>query len=322
MLKRFAKNVLIALLLILVGSRLVYAEIKNYQYDGKMPFVQMMLTMMTAMGILDRIPTNGRYGRYGGSGFSNSPWTQPYLNGGGWGGNALNNTGFDGPWGNPSWGVLPPESYALDGWVNESWENSVWNSQRQAPQSNTAPPQNVDAQQYPSGNAHSASPLARIAPPNQSNQPNQQSRQGQPTQSYRQGPEQYSSNPTTSPLNNVIRQKPCVTDDCGLKKPSLNGLWVSRDGEMLGIKNNDYLWSDGASRHLTGKIKMQNEYLLTSVDGHEQLMRFKYKLSGDYLLTMQPDGQVREFTRMSPGQYQSYNRDYQPGLYPNNYQGY
>jgi len=176
--------------------------------------------------------------------------------------------------------------------------------------SNNTPAQNTPAQNTPAQqNQNNAvqprpSPLARLAQPNQA--PRNDSRQ-YPQQS------QSRSQPTT-------KQKPCITDFCGLKKPNLNGLWVSENGEMLGIKNKSYLWSDGASRYLTGKLKTQNEFLLASVDGHQQVMRFKYKLSGNYLLTMQPGGEIREFTRMSAQQYQNYNKGYMQNPV-NNYTG-
>jgi len=91
----------------------------------------------------------------------------------------------------------------------------------------------------------------------------------------------------------------------------LKGLWVAQNGELLGINNQKFLWSDGTERYITGQIKIQNEYLLARVEGKEQLMRFKYKLAGDHLLTMQPDGVIREFIRMSPEQF-----------YGNYYDGY
>ncbi|MCK4834183.1 MAG: hypothetical protein KAT12_05375, partial [Gammaproteobacteria bacterium] len=87
------------------------------------------------------------------------------------------------------------------------------------------------------------------------------------------------------------------------KKPNMNGLWVAQNGEMLGVNNHRFLWSDSTKRYLTGQIKIQNEYLLMQVDDKDQLMRFKYKLARDHLLTMQPSGEIREFVRMSPGQY-------------------
>jgi len=121
-------------------------------------------------------------------------------------------------------------------------------------------------------------------------------RQGQPQKSqtgkYRSGP-----------VNPGVVQKPCVTEFCGLKIPSLNGLWVAQDGEILGVNQNRYLWSDGESRYLTGYIKIQNEYLLASVDDHDKVMQFKYKLAGDHLLTMEPDGSIHEFIRMPVNQY-------------------
>lgn len=312
MLKAGKKTVVTALLLMMLSSQVLGGETKLYQYDGKLPFVQMMLNMMTAMGILDRLPSNGRYGFMGGSSSG--------MNGAGWG--------------SPDWGVLPVESYTrspygynaygarqnnaswsrgeLDGWVNEPWENSAWNAQAkkstmakpdQVSQAaplvqnfnyNTAAPKTENQNSaMPSNTATRPSPLEKIAP------------------QYRQPP---LNAPPSNQINNQAyqaainkpRQKPCITDFCGLKKPNLNGLWVAQDGEMLGIKNNQYLWSDSNSRYLTGQIKIQNEYLVANVDGYNRLMRFKYKLAGNRLLTMQPDGKVREFVRMRGEQYSQY----------------
>ena len=157
------------------------------------------------------------------------------------------------------------------------------------------------------------SPLAKLMPPNA----NQQYR----NQPYPQNPGQAArpAQKKQSPLSKRTKSKPavtqgaCVTEFCGLKIPNLNGLWVAQSGEMLGIKNNRYLWSDGDSRYLTGQLKIQNEYLVANVDGHEKLMRFKYKLAGNQLMTMQPDGVIREFVRMPRDQYLNYNRNYGSG---------
>lgn len=306
MLKLFAKNMLFVLLLMTGSSQLVSADVRNYQYDGKMPFVQMMLDMMSAMGILDRVPAHGAYGRYGRSRYSNSPWSRLFLkgnnwngwNGNNWGGNSLDGT----PWGDPGWGVLPSESYALnDGWVNESWERSSWNPQRQMAQADNA---------YRGNNISLGDTMSQTRSP--------QTRWVQPEQPRMQASTKHSTRRSNTPSDNELKQKPCVTDFCGLKKPDLNGLWVSDTGEMLGIKNNSYLWSDGDSRYLTGRIKVQNKYLRTSIDGHPQLMHFKYKHSGDHLLTKGENGKVREFVRMSAAQYYYYNQGYDG----NSYQGY
>ncbi len=136
MLNARKKTVIAALLLVFLSGQVARAEVKLYQYDGKLPFVQMMLNMMVAMGILDRLPSNGRYGLgaypssswgglsnpyaralalrgfspgssfaspYGNNPFMSSPWLQSP-----WSSSAIN--GAD--WGSPNWGVLPVESYA------------------------------------------------------------------------------------------------------------------------------------------------------------------------------------------------------------------
>ena len=62
----------------------MHAEIKNYQYDGKLPFVQMMLNMMVAMGILDRVPMGGIYNRYGQYGMPNNRYAGLWSRGSSW----------------------------------------------------------------------------------------------------------------------------------------------------------------------------------------------------------------------------------------------
>jgi len=343
MLKPRYNSLLAALLLTAMSSQTVQAQTKVYQYDGKLPFVQMMLNMMVAMGILDRLPANGAYGGYS----SSSPWSRqsnPYSR-------ALAMQGMssgplaDSPWGSPGWGVLPVDSYTrqysnydqpgysqawsstdLDGWVNEPWDSSVWNEDAKTPvvssskMKSTPPVQqavplvqnfnyNVPANtsnqvsQAPSSQVRASqprqSPLAKLAQP--TGPVNRANRQ------QIQQPNRRQSKP--SPLRKKLKQKPCVTEFCGLKKPSLNGLWVAKNGEMLGVKNHRYLWSDSSSRYLTGQLKIQNEYLLANVDGYDnKLMRFKYKLAGNHLLTMQPDGKTREFIRVPANQYN--NRAY------------
>lgn len=90
----------------------------------------------------------------------------------------------------------------------------------------------------------------------------------------------------------------------------MNGLWMAENGEMLGINDDRYLWSDGHSRYLSGQIKVQNEYLLTSVDDDDALMRFKYKLAGNHLITLRPDGTTSEFVRIPMNRYRG---DYDAG---------
>lgn len=312
MLKVLTKTIITALLLMSLSGQTGHARVvKNYQYDGKLPFVEMMLNMMVVMGVLDRIPANGLYGGYG----SSSPWssrTGPYssalarrgLSPGSslynnpllsspwlrspWSSTALNNSPYDSPWGNAGWGVIPLDDHSpwsssdLSGWVKEPWETSVWNSKAENSTQNL--PSNVNNNVRQNNRQHNQAPPAKLK------------QAGQPKAKAFTRP---SNGPVNRQPKDKIRQKPCITDFCGLKKPNLNGLWVTQNGEMLGVKNKRFLWSDGNSRYLSGQIIIQNEYLLARVDDSGKLMRYKYKLAGNYLLTLQPDGVVREFKRVN-----------------------
>ncbi len=362
MLKVLNKTTIFILLLILSGSQVARAQTKLYQSDSKLPFVKMMMSMMEAMGMLDKVSNSSAYGAYG---YPGSPYTNNPLLSSPWSQSPQTQSAFGGAspvWGSPDWGVLPSHKYSyyshgpygtqwsstdLDGWVKEPWASSEWNPkaeaktqirppvQMRAPQQaqpaqpvapivqnfNYNSPETVQRREGPSDNARADNRLNNLQ------QKNKQSRRPSPLaklQPSRQnsrsaGPSDYQAkNQFSSPQSSAEQSKkqhrqeqPCVTAFCGLKKPNLNGLWVAQDGEMLGIKNRRYLWTDGDSRYLTGQLKVHNEYLFTNVDGHEKLMRFKYKLSGNHLLTMQPDGKIREFVRTPnnryDGQYPGYS---------------
>jgi len=342
MLKPRYNSLLVALFLTAMSSQTVLAQTKVYQYDGKLPFVQMMLNMMVAMGILDRLPANGAYGGYS----SSSPWSRqsnPYSRALAMQGLSSNSLA-DSPWGSPGWGVLPVDSYTrqysnydqpgygqvwsstdVDGWVNEPWDSSVWNEDAKTPVASSSKTKSTPPVQQTVPLVQNFNYNVPANTPNQVSQaPISQRSKSQPRQSplaklaqpaapekrvSRQQTRPPSNRPNkASPLRKKLKQKPCVTEFCGLKKPSLNGLWVANNGEMLGVKNHRYLWSDSNSRYLTGQLKIQNEYLLANVDGYDnKVMRFKYKLAGNRLLTMQPDGKTREFVRVQANQY--YNRN-------------
>ena len=364
MLKVLKKTTIFALLLILSGSQIARAQTKLYQSDSKLPFVKMMMSMMEAMGMLDRVSNNSAYGAYGfpGSHYANNPFLRSPGLQSPWRQSAY---GSASPvWGSPDWGVLPTHKYSyysygpygtqwsstdLDGWVKEPWESSEWNPkaeakahvqppvQMRAPQQaqpaqpvtpivqnfNYNSPETVQQREGPSNNVRANNRLSNIQQKNkQLSRPSPLAKLQPSWQNPRPaGPSDAQARSQFLPPQLLAKQskkqhrqeQPCITAFCGLKKPNLNGLWVAQDGEMLGIKNRRYLWSDGDSRYLTGQLKVQNEYLLANVDGHEKLMRFKYKLSGNHLLTMQPDGKIREFVRTPnnryDGQYPGYGYD-------------
>jgi hypothetical protein len=365
------------------------AEVRLYQYDGKLPFVQMMLNMMVAMGILDRVPARGYYG----AGYGSSPYTNPYLRAlmlrgynpgmagvGGWdsmygnnpflsspwlgspwtigswsgtdlfGGdtwtgnnwNGYNNNLYSSPlWGTPSWGVLPTDDYAMldmpydspwrdyeiDRWAQEPWDDVDAYPRRSASARDNAGRaaseqpivlNNIITTQPALSDAGAVvpgmqTPLSKLAPPDErESEPKHRSKksehserlQASPLYKYSQRAGKYVPAPQAEQRKFLHPNEPlCVTPFCGLKKPDLNGLWVSQTGEMLGIKNDRYLWSDGDTRYLTGHMKIQNEYLLANVEGHDSLLRFKYKLADDHLLTLRPDGTISQFVRVPVNSY-------------------
>ena len=405
-LRSLPKPLFAGLLMMLSVSQPAAAEIKLYQYDGKLPFAQMMLNMMVAMGVLDRIPTHGPYAGYGlnsypGSALSNyrnpyaralalrgfnpgssylgnlygnnynlnnpfirSPWLQSP-----WSTSAFGSSPYSSPlWNNPNWGVLPYDSTSpydavngvvdgamwdapiwsqseLDGWVNEPWSDDTWETSSWNPDANTnrsqGRPQSAVNQTAPliqnfnygtppdarqgtqagrkegrqegrqdSNRSSNRSPLSKLAPPEYQSPPRQTARSSQkpsrPSPLHKRMGQDYADGYATPPKKKSSEKRypgpACVTEFCGLMKPDMDGLWVAQNGEMLGIKDDRYLWSDGQSRYLTGHMKIQNEYLLANVDGHDQLMRFKYKLAGNHLMTLRPNGTITEFARIPVSQ--------------------
>jgi len=279
------------------------------------------------------------------SGQYGSPYTSPLWGSPDWGViPARKYSAYGYPYyGQSRWSSFDLEGWVDEPWETSEWNPDAERSnksvqahasqQTRAPQQTQTPQQNVPLVQNfnfgvpendqfnrgqndrPGKSVKSRSPLSKLAQPRQpvrqsGRPPVVQQRSPSPlrkkTMQQPRGQQPRDKQPREQQSRrSQPRQKPCITEFCGLKKPNLNGLWVAQNGEMLGVNNQKFLWSDGTERYITGQIKIQNEYLLARVEGKEQLMRFKYKLAGDHLITMQPDGVIREFIRMSPEQYYS-----------------
>lgn len=106
-----------------------------------------------------------------------------------------------------------------------------------------------------------------------------------------------------------MRQSSCIEGSClAWSSSSLNGLWISEDGEMLGVKNDQFLWTDGQDTHLSGLMNIENGHVDASIDGSDQQISYDYRVQGNELLTRDNSGVVRSFWRYQPG------LDYQQGL--------
>lgn len=172
----------IFLVFALASGSSVHAKIKYYQYDGDIPFIEMMLNMMSVMGIIDKVPVEympgNNYGRYG--------FSQPY----------------------PHW-------------------------------PNTYKPHAYNSRPFPGG-----------------------------------------------PYN---------------RYSVLNGLWVARNGEMLGIKNQRFLWDDGNQRYLVGELELKNGVMIAHIKGVNRQLPYRYTIRNNELVTKDRNGVVKVFRRVNIG---------------------
>ncbi|RDH84932.1 MAG: hypothetical protein DIZ80_05570 [endosymbiont of Galathealinum brachiosum] len=220
MMKAFLSVLLISLCLCLP----VQANTKYYQYNGDMPFIEMMLNMMSTMGMIDKVPPYLlAYGQY---------YNNPY----------------------PDSGL----------YMN-----------------------NAHANQLPMQQANSSPLMVQDANPNLKQEIKQEI-----MEEMMQG----QSHPDTN-------QQVCLNGGCQSFNPvQLNGVWMSRQGEMLGIKNQQFLWSDGQSRYLTGLIKIQQNAFALKVNGNGLIMSYQYRFNNNRLQTRDSKGIVRDFIRVPVNQ--------------------
>ncbi len=197
--KKYFSTVKILLGVLLTSFMLnqsLQASTKFYQYNGDMPFIEMMLNMMVTMGMIDKIPPNFI------ANYNNPYMANPYTD-------------------------------------------------------------------YPGFN----SPDRR-----QGFNPNTMNRQ-------------HGSQP------------PCVNESCGNNNPAkLNGVWLTQHGEMLAIKNQQFLWSDGRSNYLTGLIKTQGNAISLKAKDNGLVVNYQYQLDNTRMQTRDTNGVVRNFIRVPMNQ--------------------
>lgn len=184
------------------------ARPKLYYYDGDVPMIEMMLNMMVAMGMIDKVPSgylhNGSFrSRYGVPGW-NSMLANP------WGG------GMPGLWS----GGLPGS------WPGSNpFDKRMWN-----------------------------------------------------------------------------RGVNCLATPC-VKASALDGIWISSTGEMLGIKRNRILWSDGKDNHVSGVFAAAPDYLIVQLSGSSRKLPYEYHLQGNQLNLKDARGKIRRFYRLPGSNY-------------------
>ena len=91
----------------------------------------------------------------------------------------------------------------------------------------------------------------------------------------------------------------CIDQPCDFDQSELTGLWVSDDGQMLGIRNEQFLWTDGVENHITGLMDISPGYVIANVDDSDQQIIYQYKREGNHLITRDKGGVIRHFWRES-----------------------
>lgn len=355
---------------------------KYYQYNGQLPFVEMMLNMMVAMGILDKIPAqymnngygNNGYGRYGymnqlmlrnallkrgvspmalssmgmmpmgmnsmgmnpmtmsGLGFNPMSLDAMKLNRLGRNRYGFNNMGLnqlgmnrlglndlslaqESPWAQSPWDNALTSSFPSSSFTDEPFVDDDSFAYTYSNEPFSRPYNNRDNYR---GSAGHYSPLAKYETSAASRNRRVNTPLARLSDSYPAHRSDAYANDSYRKQSPYADNSPCVTELCGLEKYTqappyshlpvltdspllLDGLWVTDSGEMLGIKAQRFLWSDGNSRYLTGQIQASQDHLLARVDGKEMTMSFQYRVEQNRLMTQDQNGLIRVFNRIPIG---------------------
>lgn len=244
------------------------ARVQYYRYSGNLPFVDMMLNMMAAMGIIERVPAyamnGGNYGgRYGAMSSLLSPQGWPY-------------NGYS-PYSNYS--SSPYSTYG--GWPGTGYRSGV--------------PLTVNPLLgFPGGSPVYSS---WINP-------------------YDSGYGPYKASPFDRNLYRGLNHDrygyyddDCYDGYCGggySRRRNLDGLWVAGNGELLGLRDQRFLWSDGNTEYTTGIIERTPRLIRAYIDDSDRQIVYRYKLIGHEMLTIDATGTLRIFRRVPVNQASAY----------------
>ena len=69
---------------------------------------------------------------------------------------------------------------------------------------------------------------------------------------------------------------------------------------MLGIKNDQFFWTDGQELHMSGLMNVSDDHVVANNDGSNEQISYDYRVQGNELLTRDEGGVVRIFWRYQP----------------------
>ena len=76
---------------------------------------------------------------------------------------------------------------------------------------------------------------------------------------------------------------------------------MAENGEMLGVKDHQFLWNDGSQHYLTGLLQVRNGEMLTKPNGTNTTIRYQLKLSGSQMVMRDQNGLVKRFRKVRFG---------------------
>ena len=242
-----------------------------------------------------------RYSRYydGLYGYSPDPWYRgrfnrwdrswgsryddPWYGYGGWGnqlyspwGNAWKYQWMN-PWSSP-WASSLVNPYSglygnLDGWpLTPGYQGSP-----------LSPDSLFGDNQLDNGSSNSAGPSSKQPGNNKGYSVDEISWSGYPAQAY-PAKANYGHSAYSSSNGNPYRKT--------------NGLWIGENGEMLGIRDNQFLWYGGNNQYANGELLKSPTMMEARTDGSNKVFRFQYRFLENQLVTISMSGDLRTYNRM------------------------
>jgi hypothetical protein len=78
----------------------------------------------------------------------------------------------------------------------------------------------------------------------------------------------------------------------------LEGLWKTDEGEYLGLRDDEFLWTDGHDKYESGTITTTPDILRARTQDGSSEVTYRYRYTGDGLITLGQDGRLKAYRRV------------------------
>lgn len=83
------------------------------------------------------------------------------------------------------------------------------------------------------------------------------------------------------------------------KSTSMNGIWQALSGDIMAIYHDtNFIWSDGKTRHLVGKLAIKNDKLTVVLSASQKIVTFKFYRENNQFAVKDKSGQMFVFKRI------------------------